>query len=98
MMMMMIVMMTRQPLKNSQSVLTLTLLCSASTFSSDKGGEAGPGNTEVGDFTKKDQISSFPIYRTETGGFEQCKQYVVDWNLVLNGTKPLTQEVGDLKI
>ena len=74
------------------------LLRSASTFSSDKGGEAEPGNTKVGDFTKKDKISSFPIYRTETGGFEQCRQYVVDWNLVLNGTKPLTQEVGDLKI
>ena len=73
------------------------MLRSASTFSSDKGGEAGPGNTKVGDFTK-DKISSFPIYRTETGGFEQCRQYVVDWNLVLNGTKPLTQEVGDLKI
>ena len=39
--------------------------------------------------------------RTETGGFEQCSQYVVDWNLVLNGmngTQPLNKEVGDLKI
>ena len=39
--------------------------------------------------------------RTETGGFEQCSQYVVDWNLVLNGmngTQPPNKEVGDLKI
>ena len=38
------------------------------------------------------------IIRTETGGFEQCSQFIVDWNLVLNGTKPQNQEVGDLKI
>ena len=36
--------------------------------------------------------------RTETGGYEQCSQYVVDWNLVLNETKSLNQLVGDLKI
>ena len=36
--------------------------------------------------------------RTETGEYEQCSQYVVDWNLVLNGSKPLNQKVGDLKI
>ena len=36
--------------------------------------------------------------RTETGGYEQCSQYVVDWNLVLNGTKSQNQEVGYLKI
>ena len=34
--------------------------------------------------------------RTETGEYEQCSQYVVDWNLVLNGSKPQNQEVGDL--
>ena len=36
--------------------------------------------------------------RTETGEYEQCSQYVVDWNLVLNGSKPQNHEVGDLKI
>ena len=35
--------------------------------------------------------------RTETGEYEQCSQYVVDWNL-LNGTQPLSREVGELKI
>ena len=36
------------------------------------------------------------LHRTETGGYEQCSQYVVDWNLILNGTKPLNQVVGEL--
>ena len=36
--------------------------------------------------------------RTETGEYEQCSQYVVDWNLVLNGSKPQNHEVSDLKI
>ena len=46
----------------------------------------------------KRKLYSFHYTRTETGGFEQCTQYVVDWNLELNGTQPLNQKVGDLKI
>ena len=46
----------------------------------------------------KRKLYSFHYTRTETGGFEQCSQYVVDWNLVLNGTQPLNKEVGDLNI
>ena len=41
---------------------------------------------------------TFSMTRTETGEYEQCSQYVVDWNLVLNGSKPQNHEVGDLKI
>ena len=46
----------------------------------------------------KSESYTYLFTRTETGGFEQCSQYVVDWNLVLNGTQPLSREVGELKI
>ena len=46
----------------------------------------------------KSESCTFSVTRTETGVYEQCSQYVVDWNLVLNGSKPQNHEVSDLKI
>merc|ERR1712130_218202 len=46
----------------------------------------------------REERKMLAIPRTETGGYDQCSRYVVDWNLVLNETKSLNQLVGDLKI
>jgi len=40
----------------------------------------------------REERKELAIPRTETGEYEQCSQYVVDWNLVLNGSKPLNQK------
>jgi len=36
----------------------------------------------------REERKEISIPRTETGGYEQCSQYLVDWNLVLNDTSP----------
>jgi len=36
----------------------------------------------------REERKELSIPRTETGGYEQCSQYLVDWNLVLNGSSP----------
>jgi len=41
----------------------------------------------------REERKELAIPRTETGGYEQCSQYLVDWNLVLNDTSP-----QDLKV
>jgi len=40
----------------------------------------------------REERKELAIPRTETGEYEQCSQYVVDWNLVLNGSKPQNHE------
>jgi len=36
----------------------------------------------------REERKELAIPRTETGGYEQCSQYLVDWNLVLNDSSP----------
>jgi len=36
----------------------------------------------------REERKELSIPRAETGGYEECSQYLVDWNLVLNDTSP----------